>query len=1086
MKSIKTLCILVPFLCLLFTLAAFAADTDLYVGGGLAVKPNILILFDNSGSMGDPPGDIAFCEYDPSHNYPIPAGQPSLTDSTRDKVYKKVSGNWFPLSKYKDTVGQILCVAAQTPLTTYGQGLYGPGKSDNADCSSGSNRTLATGRYLRYLYADQELKEACSKSKMEIAQGVIENFLNTIQGVKIGAITFNDNTEGGYILHYIPASDEQNQLDNDQKQLITDINDLYPNSWTPLAETLYEAGLYFQGAQSYFNSPDFTESVTTYTSPITRRCQKNYVIIMTDGMSTQDRHNKLNTAIGDRDGDHGEPPCDDTSDPDPLCYVADEGSDYLDDVAKYLYDTDLRSDLDTKQNVVTYTIGFELDLSGGTSADKAKKLLQRTATLGHGKFYTTAGAGALADAFSNILNEVLAKTSSFVAPIVPVSRLEKTTAGDKIYLAFFRPNQSGMWSGNIKKYGVAQQKDKDKGIEVGDILDASGLKALDANGEFYPSSKSLDWTTSSTDGGEVEVGGVGEVLKKRTTARKIYTLLPGDAQDEDDGPDGNTTFNLTDLTNAFATTNSRITPSLLFGSGTWTTQDKDDLINFVQGIDSYDDNMNNDKTDKRDWLLGSFLHSRPKIISYKTQTVIYAGANDGMLHAFDDVSGEELWAFIPPILLGRLKELHTDNPGIFVDGSPAAYVTYDGSGNVTKAILIFGLRRGGNYYYALDVTTPSAPKYLWRIYKGKNGNFNQIGQTWSTPVIGKVAYGTGEKWVAIFGGGYDVGQDDDNPPADTDGRGIYVADVLTGAYVWGKSYIGGETTITYCIPGDVAKLDLDGDGRIDRLYVGDMNARIFRFDIGDLNNNGNSDPDEWAGKMIFHSNSGSAEKRKIFYPPDVTLEKQDGVEFEMLFFGTGNREDPKDDSASKVDRLYAFKDKNKGSTSTWTNLGESDLVDVTADLLDDPSTSQTEKNTILGNLKALNGWYIKAERHSGEKCLASPLVYAKTAYYTTFSPTIGEITDPCFVGEGIATLYAVNYMTGEAVLDLDLTNDSGGKVVFRKSDRAVQIGTAIPSGVVITVIGGKVTAYAGVGGGVDKIKTTSTRSIFPLSWKLIF
>ena len=107
------------------------------------------------------------------------------------------------------------------------------------------------------------------------------------------------------------------------------------------------------------------------------------------------------------------------------------------------------------------------------------------------------------------------------------------------------------------------------------------------------------------------------------------------------------------------------------------------------------------------------------IIQYADRTVIYAGANDGMLHAFNDSDGQELWAFIPPCLLGRLKELHTDTPGIFVDGSPKAYVTYDGSGNVTKAILIFGLRRGGNYYYALDVTNPLVPKYLWRIYKGK-------------------------------------------------------------------------------------------------------------------------------------------------------------------------------------------------------------------------------------------------------------------------------------------------------------------------------------------------------------------------------
>ena len=181
MKSIKISFFVVPFLCLFFTVAAFADDTDLYIGGGSAVQPNILLIFDNSGSMSDPPGDIAFCEYDPSYNYPIPAGQPTLTDTTINKVYRKTSGNWFPLTTYKDTVAQVLCATARTQLTTYGQGVFGPGRPDNADCVSGNNRTIATGRYLRYLYADQEDKEACTKSKMEIAQGVVENFLTTIQ-----------------------------------------------------------------------------------------------------------------------------------------------------------------------------------------------------------------------------------------------------------------------------------------------------------------------------------------------------------------------------------------------------------------------------------------------------------------------------------------------------------------------------------------------------------------------------------------------------------------------------------------------------------------------------------------------------------------------------------------------------------------------------------------------------------------------------------------------------------------------------------------------------------------------------------------
>jgi hypothetical protein len=89
------------------------------------------------------------------------------------------------------------------------------------------------------------------------------------------------------------------------------------------------------------------------------------------------------------------------------------------------------------------------------------------------------------------------------------------------------------------------------------------------------------------------------------------------------------------------------------------------------------------------------------------------------------------------------------------------------------------------------------------------------------------------------------------------------------------------------------------------------------------------------------------------------------------------------------------------------------------------------------------------------------------------------------VGEGTARVYALNYATGESVFNLDLTNDVGGTVI-KKSDRSLVIGTAIPSGVIITVIGGTATAYVGVGGGVYSPQLSSRKSLFPLYWKIVF
>jgi type IV pilus assembly protein PilY1 len=420
--------------------------------------------------------------------------------------------------------------------------------------------------------------------------------------------------------------------------------------------------------------------------------------------------------------------------------------------------------------------------------------------------------------------------------------------------------------------------------------------------------------------------------------------------------------------------------------------------------------------------------------------------------------------------------LHADVIESFVDGSPKAYISYDSSGQINKVILIFGQRRGGNYYYALDVTDPSIPKYLWEISPAVNG-YADLGQTWSSPMIGKIDCETcpnGEKWVAFIGGGYDANQDNDPIIApDSMGRAIYVVDVLDGSQVWRYPSIQNNDEMKYSIPSDIQKVDTNGDGKIDRLYVGDMGGQIWRFDIGDFNETGS-----WTGKIIFQANSSTSDKRKIFYPPDVTLEKDSG-NYEMLFFGTGDREHPKE--SANINRLYAVKDKNP-----LTVLTENDLVDMTLDLLQDASTSEPDKVNINSALSNKNGWYIKLDQNPGEKCLSSPVVYYGVVYYTSFAPNFGTTSDPCFVGEGVGRLYALNYKTAGAAFNLDGSLDGA----ISRSDRSAVIGTGIPSGVIITFIGGKAVAYVGVGGPggprVPRPKLLSDKSLVSVYWRIVF
>jgi type IV pilus assembly protein PilY1 len=624
------------------------------------------------------------------------------------------------------------------------------------------------------------------------------------------------------------------------------------------------------------------------------------------------------------------------------------------------------------------------------------------------------------------------------------------------------------------------------------------VSALDSHGQFYQAAKSY-WATvnNDNDGGEVENGGVGEVLMDRnftSKPRKIYTYLKSDPSGE------YTSVSLTHSSNEFNKTN--ITPSAL-GLGVDTDPvaqtERNKLVDYVYGYDAYSSIPNQ----KRDWILGSFLHSRPFIIPYGSSTVIYAGSNDGMLHAFDASNGEELWAFIPPNLLNKLQALHLDVNEIFVDGSPKAYIESDDDGDVTKAILIFGQRRGGDRYIALDVSTPTSPKFLWEIgpsaiiqglVETPSLDYSELGQTWSTPRIGFINDGGNKKAVMFVGGGYDPGQDNDSPPADTKGRAVYIVDVLTGSRVARFSNQELPTTMTYSIPSDVAAIDVNGDGKIDRLYVGDMGGQMWRFDI-------TADVGSSTGKIVFKSNPGrdGSAGRKIFYAPDVSLEREvvtisgipTAIDYEMLYFGTGDREHPND--ISVVNRLYAIKDRNP---STPLTEDANVTVDVTEDLLQEPTTSAADLKTIRENLKKLNGWFIKLDQYSGEKSLSSAVIFFGVVYYTTFTPNTeggDPSADPCYVGEGKGRLYSVDWATGNAVFDNYTDNnvtaqdpETGQNRLYylRRRDREGAGGVGIPSNPIITFIEGQTVGYVGISDGIQQITLKTGKSLVPIYWYL--
>ncbi len=1043
MDKIKTIVVILTILLLpILCSTGYGLDTDLYVLTGVNIPPNVLIILDSSASMDEVSSGQLYSsalDYSP---YVPPTG---TVYQPIDQVYIKNPGN-----QWIQATIPAGCSALQNLLNQYGEAINFSGCGYN-------KKDFQTANFRNYLQATGG--PGGNRSRFGLATGIIHSYIDTTSGVRFAVMAFNRDSgtppntvkyDSVNKLEYVFGDDRDTPLDavggrllgfvdenkNGKTQIFNELAILKNDSWSPLAETLYEAGVYFQGQRS-----DITG--TTYSSPIPSNlyCQKNYVLIISDGGPTKDSDSRLKGLIQDLNNNN----------------KVD-----LDEVAKYLYGLDLSNGrLSGKQNIKTYTIGFGM----------TQQLLEDTARNGGGKYFYVWSSQSFNIAFQSFIAEVLEESVSYVAPVVPISQMERTSAGNRIYLAMFKPTEKSFWRGNIKKYCIATvQTDKASSnygkivdcedravgsdVKVGDVLDANGFLVMDSGNQINTTAKSY-WS-SVVDREYTDAGGVGEKL--RTISRNIFTYM-------------GTNVKLNDSSNAFDT--STITPAML-GLASGDTFGKDNLVKFIRGYDAYYENEIYPKgpDNKKDWVLGAFIHSRPVVVHYGNRSVIYAGGNDGMLHAFDDLTGEELWGFIPPNLLPKLKNLRGEAIEFFVDGPPKIYVERDGSGNIVTAILMIGQRRGGNRYIALNVKDPDNPEFLWEIgpssitYQTTVNNttvYQELGQTWSAPQIGKIKYGSGEKWVAFIGGGYDENQDLDTPGIDIKGRTVYVIDILTGSLVWSYSY-ANNALMKYCIPSDIARVDTNGDAIIDRLYVGDIGAQIWRFDVADSG---------LTGKIIFDSNWGESVKRKIFYPPDVTLEKGN---YEMIFFGTGDREHPK--NTTRINRLYGVNDKNPASP-----LKESNLYDATADLLQSPDLAQ--RSFELAKLNASEGWYIKLNENIGEKCLSNAVLFYGVVYYTTFQPTFGPADDICFLSEGIARLYAVDYKTGNAVFNLDLENDLGGTVISR-TDRSTEMGTSIPSGVIVTFVGGTTVAYGGVGGGVYRPPLPTTRTLIPINWRMVF
>lgn len=841
-----------------------------------------------------------------------------------------------------------------------------------------------------------------------------------IDGVNLGLMIANPSGSGrgGYVRSHVrPMNVAANRT-----SLLGKINPSIPQANNaPYAKSMHEAYLYFGGKPPYVGFESDQEdndakNGSNYRSPAGDACADNYIIFVGNGGPDSGEENDSRSLLNGIGG---------VLTSDPVSFTPSNfTSSWFDEYARTLKRQDVVPGLAGTQNVTTYTIAVQnpSDNSYNTAPVRSsRELLKSAAGLGGGEYFEASDGQKAMRAFINMLQKMQAVNTVFAAVTLPVSVNVRGTFLNQVYMGQFRPDKDAKprWPGNLKLYQIALDAN-----EQPILADRFGEGVEDTVNGFLLPDKTSFWTTATSywafdkmgnpasasdapDGAIVEKGGAAQRLRSvyatSQSTRKLYTCNGACAS--------NAIFSDT----PFNTSNTSLANNATLATD---ATERTALINWVRGEDNKDNEDGNGiATDVRARIHGDLLHSRPAVVNYNRTAgdrdiVVYYGTNGGVFHAvkggLDDADGVEKWGIVFPEFLGKLKRLRDNSPEIsdasrkpyFADG-PVSVYQKDGNNDgklsdvADKVYLYVGMRRGGRFMYALDVSDPDVPKHLWKIDNA--GSFAELGQTWSSPRPARINAVANDP-VVIFGAGYDS-ENEDLSTAGTNnkGRGIFVVNGLTGALIKHIMPAGMGS-----VPADVTVVDRDNNGIHDRIYAVDTKGNIWRTDINDAN------PENWQTfKIAALAGTGAVNARKFLNKPDVVF----GKTYDAILVGSGDREHPFDTTV--VNRFYMLRDSNVGLTGGLlcgtieapATCTESDLEDVTGN-------PHQESPLTTGS----KGWYMTMA--TGEKIVGNAITVFGTTFFGTNRPTPPE-PGVCTSNLGEAKLYSVGFETGNATRDLN-------------------------------------------------------------------
>ncbi len=1032
------------------------------------VDPNIMLLFDTSGSMNHVLPDVGpNGAYDPNLDYGItcssshylPTNHPiRIRRNNSNIIYMEVNGNNYDWGNGDLNAGNNFGRTGREarcfdPSAQYEAFIFFPG-----NLSGGG---LYSGHFLNWYFSDPdnrlqsiafsgEVNPEAYQRKDVAKLGAI-NLVNVLENVRLGFATYYQSSSASIDINL-------SDLDDNHKSDIVDAIAQAPSSgFTPLPQSFESLGRYFSLGYSassditihpdsnmsatrtlseVFRAPVYASGISQPSNVIQYSCQNNFIIAVTDGLPTSgDNAQIVSDDLLDYDGDCSSN-CLSLDRKPNVEYASPQGNDYLDDVALALHDIDLRPDMDGHQNVSSYIIGF------GDPSLRDNPLLDDTAQHGNGAFFAAENAVEFSDALTAIIREIEGRSASSAGASANSSSLSANSL-------LFQPSfNSTRWSGDVNAFSV----EPPNGILAATPVWSASEK-LDS---MAPSARNILTYSPSTDGVRFEWDNLtaqqradlaydGSNPIDEDYGRSVLAYVRGDRSLEGDSSD--------DFRRRDSALGDFVNSSPLF------------VGNPEQSWPPYDASVSPASA-----RFGSATQSHSDFVAsvHGRTPMVYIGANDGMLHGFDaskdaTQGGRELMAYIPNVLYSSnanqgLHYLKSQNytHRSYVDATPSASDVF--INGEWRTILVGGLNAGGRGLYALDITDPTAfastdaddisSLVLWEFgapdVNSSSGSPN-LGYTFSRPVIAMTKAG----WAVIVGNGY-------NNTGDGQAKllVLLIEEGLDGAWTLNTDYVEISTGVgTPSSPNGLSSpraADVDGDAVVDYVYAGDLQGNMWAFDLTNntLTNwrvaHGGGSP-----QPLFTASSGG-QAQPITTAPTLAKNPHSRTGGDLpdilVMFGTGQYIQPTDPLNNDVMSFYAVWDRGDASLAP-NQLAERTLV------------VQTSNNRPVRSLTGSNidwdrqyGWRI--DFPGGERSITDSRLRGEALFFNTNIPN----TVACGFG-GSGWINAVQFDTGLATDRAAFDADGSG---LGSSDDGLVSGF---------VANGLIGASAGIG---DKFYTTNT------------